>query len=631
MSNETDGLSRRKLLGGLGTIGTAGILGGAATSSLLWDEEKFGNANDPNVLQAGALDLKVDWEEHYFDWRGDEVFVDDPETGEDTDERYDVRRIGGVEDLEPGEVGLPPNYPLIAVPEEQFAEVWEDSIVEESDLTDQPDPVITLEDVKPGDFGEVTFSYHVFDNPGFVSFCGEVHEDSDNGVNEPEDKVNGHDPDGSDGTEGGDLGDYVQAKVFVDDNCDNIHQEEGEIEVMFVTDVSESMESNFPGTPDVDGDSGDSAAGGTALEAVKAHMGDHPGIGSDVNVLSEIAACGGDGVEVGSVSCADRVNHADNLDDGDGDDGPGGSSGFDADGPANLDKALGPTTDPDYAELKNLYGPGTDFSPDFQTDDPDTNYEAERPYVEDGGSTVPDGLLRGFRALLPDGFSTSSGFGTVEGIDPSGNADFPSEVQKLIVVFTDGRPGEADPGFGEMVSDAAEAEGIGVLPVIVNDSPAPNDVDFANALATTGISPEIATNYSELGTAMGGLVDLICDAASADGEEILVGPAPINEVISEFEECLLLEPSTEATSEQFGGLCHEPSVTNCIALEWWLPYDLPDVNDNIIQTDRLEFQVSFEAVQCRHNVDEEGGPIQTLPEADAENNAQHYDDEDAEA
>jgi len=631
MSDDKPSISRRKLLGGLGTIGAAGAFGGAATTSLLWDEEKFGNVSNPNVLQAGALDLAVDWEEHYVDWLGAET-------------EYDVRRIDSAEDLQPGETYLPPNNPMIAVSEEEFTSLWQDTIIEEQDLVkeeagpdspnDQPDPVVTFEDVKPGDFGEVTFGYHLFGNPGFVSMCGEVHADEDNGITEPEDKVNGHAPDESDGTEGGDLGDHIQAKLFYDRNCDNLHQG-GEIEVMFVTDVSESMGEPFSGTPDVDDNTGDANEAGdnTRLEAIKAHMGDHPDLDDDVDLLSNIASCDSGDPEVGSISCSATLNHADDLDDNDDDPGAGGNPS-DADGPALLDKALGAVTATDYDDLKSLFGPGADFEPDWLTDDPDVNYEAERPYVEDGGTAVPAGIERAHRALIPGGF-TAAASGKV-GIDPSGNADFPGEVRKLIVVFTDGKPGETTLAEAQQTADDAQLDSVDILPVIVNADPSGDDVDYANALATEGLNPLFAANYSELGDAIETVQTVVC--SSAGGEEIIAGPMPINELIggqqegdwNGLEDCVLLRPDATgiAAAEQFGQYCQAPSNTGCVAMEWWLPYDIPGVNDNIVQTDRLEFQVSFEAVQCRHNTNEDGMPVQTLPGADAENNAQHYANDD---
>jgi len=102
-----------------------------------------------------------------------------------------------------------------------------------------------------------------------------------------------------------------------------------------------------------------------------------------------------------------------------------------------------------------------------------------------------------------------------------------------------------------------------------------------------------------------------CDNRFA-GDEQLIAQGTLNEVIGAVEDCLLLDPraSGGAVASDFEGtLCHAPSNTGCLALAWWLPRDIPGVNDNIIQTDRYEFTVSFNAVQCRHNTTDDGEPI----------------------
>jgi len=182
-------LSRRKLLGSAAVIGGAGALGGAATTSLLWDEEKFGNADDPNVLQAGELDLKVDWEGTYYNWMGNPTFSS---AGQGSEEN-------------PNEVDQP--QPLFPAEEGQQG------------------VQVVLDDLKPGDVIEVTLSAHVYGNPAFLGGHTMPHEPrGDNGINEPEDKVNGHTPDQSDGTPGGDLQNYVEVVIWHDDG-DNLHDE----------------------------------------------------------------------------------------------------------------------------------------------------------------------------------------------------------------------------------------------------------------------------------------------------------------------------------------------------------------------------------------------------------------------
>jgi predicted ribosomally synthesized peptide with SipW-like signal peptide len=197
-------LTRRKVLGSIGAIGAASAGAGLGTSALFTDEESFEN----NTLTAGELDLKVDWEEHYsypqlYDFG-------DPASGLD----YGVSRT------EPEDaanyVPLPdPDDPMVwvhaddletymantsieAFPDpdgdgQQEVE-WDgttyDPCVHGADLDDdltpgeegtatrtsnsdtvvdgEPQSLINLQDVKPGDFGEFTLSFHLCDNPGYV-------------------------------------------------------------------------------------------------------------------------------------------------------------------------------------------------------------------------------------------------------------------------------------------------------------------------------------------------------------------------------------------------------------------------------------------------------------------------------
>ena len=56
MKDDTIGLSRRKILGGLGAVGLASAGAGLGTTAYFNDTESFDN----NTLTAGSLDLKVD-------------------------------------------------------------------------------------------------------------------------------------------------------------------------------------------------------------------------------------------------------------------------------------------------------------------------------------------------------------------------------------------------------------------------------------------------------------------------------------------------------------------------------------------------------------------------------------------
>lgn len=103
MSDRKFELSRRKALIGLGSVGVASAGAGLGTSAYFSDQEEFEN----NRLVAGQLDLKMDWEEHYYDESSGSEYVQvlgEGESGDGVEHvfRYpngDTRRLG-VTDLD---------------------------------------------------------------------------------------------------------------------------------------------------------------------------------------------------------------------------------------------------------------------------------------------------------------------------------------------------------------------------------------------------------------------------------------------------------------------------------------------------------------------------------------------------
>ena len=147
-------LTRRKALAALGTIGVASAGAGLGTSAYFSDQETFQN----NRLTAGELDMKVSWAEHYSDWSPDEA------------------EFAGMAD---GELVVDDREGFMnATFQEGFPDDGTRQAIESGDtdpceaLADVPDdldgPVIDIADVKPGDFGEVTFDFALCDNPGYV-------------------------------------------------------------------------------------------------------------------------------------------------------------------------------------------------------------------------------------------------------------------------------------------------------------------------------------------------------------------------------------------------------------------------------------------------------------------------------
>ena len=301
-------LSRRKLLGSVATLGAAGAIGGAGSMAFFSDEESYAN----NQLVAGELDLKIDWEEHYSDWKGDETSeaeMADPDGNPDyllpafdiaSDSQFasggTTGQIGPLADgidMEPGD-----GRPIALNFTNSQDDFWDATAVEaypdtnddglndgvpddicetDADLpgaldsdnrteSSRGDPLIALDDVKPGDFGEVTFSFHMCDNPGYVWLTGGLVDADENGNTEPEaddkDELGpGEGPQDdlfdNEGDETGEenadpsnteqerveLLDYVLTRVWRDDGNNQVDQIAGELDVVCAIDTSSSLNS----------------------------------------------------------------------------------------------------------------------------------------------------------------------------------------------------------------------------------------------------------------------------------------------------------------------------------------------------------------------------------------------------
>jgi len=155
-------LSRRAVLASAGTVGVAGLLELGGTSGTFRDEETFGG-DTRNTLQAGGLDLVVDSTVRYHD----------------------------------GIASTPRSLP-------------------KGGETDRPGAILRLADVKPGDVVEGTLRARVLENPAFLGTRYRTLSNRDAGMTDPEDEVNGPDPDDSDGTPGGDLADAINCVLWYD-------------------------------------------------------------------------------------------------------------------------------------------------------------------------------------------------------------------------------------------------------------------------------------------------------------------------------------------------------------------------------------------------------------------------------
>lgn len=203
LTEETSHLSRRKILGAASTIGAAGAFGGVGTMAFFSDEEQFAN----NQLTAGELDMKVGWEEHYSDWSEDEAEHAHMENGDLVIDDHEGFMDATFQER---------------FPDKETKKLLDEGTADPCDvLADVPDdlekPVIDLSDVKPGDFGWVFFDFVLCDNPGWMWMTGDLIENAENGLIEPEQES----PDEVD-TDIGNLLDLVQVELWYDTDCNSI-------------------------------------------------------------------------------------------------------------------------------------------------------------------------------------------------------------------------------------------------------------------------------------------------------------------------------------------------------------------------------------------------------------------------
>jgi predicted ribosomally synthesized peptide with SipW-like signal peptide len=222
-------LTRRRVLAGIGTVGLASAGAGLGTSAYFSDRERFTS----NELAAGTLDLKLDYKATYTGGAG----------------RLDDIRAMGYPDADDLGDGV---YLLDQAPTPAEMQEWHDFVMGEQFPYCDPEadeylvngdgiPVFTLDDVKPGDSGEVTISLHICDNPAYLRLVGEITGEAENGQTDPEVVAEGVDGDGL-----GELADAIEVCVWYDEDCDNVYEptgtgEQQELEVALVSDVSGSM------------------------------------------------------------------------------------------------------------------------------------------------------------------------------------------------------------------------------------------------------------------------------------------------------------------------------------------------------------------------------------------------------
>ncbi|WP_336036685.1 SipW-dependent-type signal peptide-containing protein [Halobacterium yunchengense] len=580
MTDHTFELSRRRVLAGLGGVGLASAAAGLGTSAYLNDTESFEN----NTIAAGTLDLKVDWEEHYYDGSSGSDLVaysdpgdgavgfpdpDDPQvwlSGDDIPEFMDATAIeafpdpnnDGSQEVEYENDDVDFTYAAC----EDGADVDADLEPQDGPATrtdnedtvtgDDVNPLVNLTDVKPGDFGELTLSFHLCDNPGYVWLQAANVSESENGLTEPEAEVD-------DTPEDPELAENIRTVWWYDSRGDNVLQTGCE-EKLYLADSGTNPTTLFEVALNDDTDEAEL----TELLGPGEYSDD------DFNQTDAIAATpNGDEVlfydkESGHLGTYD-IDADTFTDEGEISGDPGGIvlAGYSPTGTlwaASQDTNELYTVDPSGPSATSQGDTGIDLS------------GADLVFSSDGtmyiwtANTDEDGLYR-----VDDPGSDP----TAVPVDEDNIGEKDERITGLAI---------RDAGTGDIVASDRDNDEIHV-------------VDRTDGSITESYSMTLdgdAYDYDFGDMTAGAFCGEVFRRGTLDEdlERLASGdgiPLDGNRA-SEFDE-LEDDPSSESRE------CFVPGVSHYVGFAWWLPTDV----GNEIQGDTVSFDLGFYAEQCRHN------------------------------
>ncbi|WP_050033493.1 SipW-dependent-type signal peptide-containing protein [Halorubrum halophilum] len=548
-------LSRRKLLAGLGAVGVASAGAGLGTTAYFSDTETF----QDNSLTAGTLDLLVDWQQTYDYGDGREFVNAHPDHDGDGEQSVEIDgdevKYSDFPDLEDDDSNGAniPELNCENIPPLSEANYGIDPVTEEP-----MDSLMQFSDLKPGDSGEITFSLHLCDNPGYIWMQGELTSEDGDVSTDPELAV---DPDNLP-----DLADAIQATLWYDEDCDNVYDPAEPVDIMLTLDFSGSMlYRTFGGVVSED----DITVGATTYDETTkidlVELGTRQFIdylqGQNSDVKVGVAYFDGDN-EMGSPRVGLLQELTADLDDVD-----AALSGL----RRKLANVVnGSTNDPDVLE---------------GSDDPDSpGGIATGTYIGEGVD-VAQGELASTRArsgvaktniVLSDGESFEgdggSSFSSPTGAADDARAGSPSPATDVYTINVNG-------SASTLQAMAGPAGGLGGDPTFFNDVDDPLNIPsvFGN-LAAQAVGEKVIMKDT--------LGNVLAELSSGNGIPLDGNRATIYEELNESAD----DPDREA----FRG----DGVMHCVALEWEIPFD--DVG-NEIQGDTLGFDLGFYTEQERHN------------------------------
>jgi len=679
-------LTRRKILASMGAVGAAGAGAGLGTSALFSDEEGFEN----NTLTAGTLDLKIDWEEHYsypqiYDDFSDPTVENGTSLDVTRSNPNDSRYVGLPDPEDPllwanaqddptgnGKSSLELYFqnttieafpdrqsdenpeatfteitsggePVVSTPCDTLADLPEDrdtfatgdtpARTQNGDTFDDPDalPLINLRDVKPGDFGELTLSTHLCDNPGYLwmTMPGGLTE-SENGLTEPEDEVD-------DSPNDAELAENIQTAVWYDEDCDNrIDTDPDDIVALAIVDTSGSVSTNLQQTVD-------------AANALAEDLYDATQNNPDLEVQAGVITFEEEG-DQNDVFLANPIESIDNYVDSNGN-GKFGSGQIlpleQTGGNSPIPQALDVGREYLNDKAAKLVNDGTidtpvnkqmvlvsDGNPVYNTSGNLDSVAGE--LVESGGSQFSfngntyesdyfDGKANGSDLQLPNPDNPPGGEDRAETAlvarDVDGEPFLPGTQYSQPAGPKVDNPDNQPQGLSG--SDPADISGdndIIVRAAALYDSSAGSGTkqlarDTITAYATSDATaydiPTAGTDQKSGGTVVG---EMIADALTGGdtGEDVI-----FRGTLRELES--LLDPTQQGPGQsQAGALpldfdrttdsqdCYPAGVTHCFGFAWWVPTDV----GNEIQSDSVSFDLGFYTEQCRNN-EEPTGPTGT--------------------
>ena len=589
-SNTID-LSRRKLLGGLGAIGVASAGAGLGTTAYFSDEESFTD----NRIDAGMLDLKMDYRITYDGGPGrleelQAIYNDDPYNPDVEVTEFPEGSGTYVLDQVPRRPDPDSSFPA----PDSWIEAANVGVDEDGslggftrdELTDGGFPLFKLQDVKPGDYGEATISFHLFDNPGYMWLGGSLNKNAQNGINTPEQQslddagyqvTDSDDPDqfaqwaaddelyyNVEGDWGGQLADAIEARVWYDDNCNNIFEEgeEGEpVDIAVVLDVSGSMtwEIGDPGTVVGDGQGPNSRI----FQAVQAIDALADNLRTDVNGTGEddrIGLVQFGGIDEELLALTDASDQStidsviDNIEAYQVGDAPRAGTNIGA----GLYGGRQVLEDGDPTRRKVMIVVG-DGAPTWT-------------YRENGASAFPT-------------YSTWQSWSTQDKIDFS--IDLPN-----ISGFSQTDLGEEVEEVAEEIKDDTDITiytiGFGLEEV---GSTGLARLTLVN-VASEDPSGSKPTLFFEAPEEID-LIQIFAQIAQILFGETVIAEGSLREVLETLSEGVGLDANQFSEGQE----CYPAFLTRCVGFEWWLPTDV----GNEVQSDLVEFDIDFYAEQCRHN------------------------------